>query len=56
MRQVHQGRGITMGHFGLVAGHLADSLAAAGVPEAIVDQILGAIAPLASEIATARSA
>ncbi|BBX31969.1 hemoglobin glbN [Mycolicibacterium mageritense DSM 44476 = CIP 104973] len=56
MRQVHQGRGITMGHFDLVAGHLADSLAAVGVPEAIVDQILGAIAPLANEIATARSA
>jgi hemoglobin len=26
MRQVHQGRGITMHHFNLVAGHLANSL------------------------------
>jgi len=30
MRQVHQGRGITMHHFSLVAGHLADALAAEG--------------------------
>jgi hemoglobin len=32
MRQVHQGRGITMHHFGLVANRLAASLGAAGVP------------------------
>ncbi len=56
MRQVHQGRGITMAHFDLVAGHLADSLAAAGVPEAVVGQIIAAVAPLADDIATARSA
>jgi hemoglobin len=56
MRQVHQGRGITMHHFNLVAGHLADSLSAAGVPEAVVGQIIAAVAPLADEIATARSA
>jgi hemoglobin len=56
MRQVHQGRGITMRHFTLVAGHLADSLSAADVPEDIIGQIIAAIAPLADEIATARSA
>ncbi|MEX3649769.1 group 1 truncated hemoglobin [Mycolicibacterium porcinum] len=56
MRQVHQGRGITMHHFNLVAGHLGDSLAEAGVPEGLVGQIIAAIAPLADEIATARSA
>ena len=56
MRQVHQGRGITMHHFNLVAGHLSDSLSGAGVPGAIVEQIIGAIAPLADDIATARSA
>ena len=56
MRQVHQGRGITAHHFGLVAGHLSDSLTAAGVPEELVAQILAAVAPLADEIATARSA
>jgi hemoglobin len=32
MKQVHQGRGITMHHFTLVAGHLSDALTAAGVP------------------------
>ncbi|GAS94456.1 hemoglobin glbN [Mycolicibacterium canariasense] len=56
MRQVHQGRGITLHHFDLVAGHLSDSLTAAGVPEELVAQIIAAVAPLADEIATARSA
>src|ERR1700758_3810869 len=32
MKQAHQGRGITMHHFNLVAGHLTDSLCAAGLP------------------------
>jgi hemoglobin len=53
MRQVHQGRGTTMHHFRLVAAHLADSLAAAGVPAEVGEQILAAIAPLSNEIATA---
>ena len=52
MKQVHQGRGITMHHFSLVAGHLSDTLAAAGVPSAMVTEILSAIAPLAPEIAS----
>lgn len=52
MRQVHRGRGITMHHFNLVAGHLSDALAAAGVPSKTVIEIVGAIAPLAPEIAT----
>jgi hemoglobin len=55
MRQVHQGRGITMHHFSLVAGHLADALAAAGVPSETVTEILGAVAPLATEIASAEA-
>ncbi|WP_040800978.1 group I truncated hemoglobin [Nocardia higoensis] len=50
MKQVHQGRGITMDHFGMVAGHLTDSLVAAGVPPDLVEQIIGAIAPLAEDI------
>jgi hemoglobin len=53
MRQVHQGRGITMHHFNLVAGHLSASLTVAGVPAEIVEQTLGAIAPLSSDIVTA---
>jgi hemoglobin len=55
MRQVHQGRGITPHHFTLVAGHLTESLTAAGVPADITDQIIAAIAPLADDIATARA-
>ncbi|KAA0111280.1 group 1 truncated hemoglobin [Mycolicibacterium sp. P1-5] len=55
MRQVHQGRGITLHHFDLVAGHLADSLTAAGVPADVVEQIIGAVAPLADGIATANA-
>ncbi|MEU6561955.1 group I truncated hemoglobin [Nocardia nova] len=52
MKQVHQGRGITMHHFNLVAGHLTDSLKDAGVPEGTVGDIIGAIAPLAPDIAS----
>ena len=52
MKQVHQGRGIMMTHFALVAGHLRDALSAAGVPRATVEEIIGAIAPLAADIAS----
>lgn len=41
-----------MHHFTLVAGHLGDALAAAGVPSETVTEILGAIAPLATDIAS----
>jgi hemoglobin len=51
MKQAHKGRGITMHHFSLVAGHLSDSLSAAGVPPETVEEILAVVAPLASEIA-----
>jgi hemoglobin len=52
MKQVHQGRGITAHHFNLVAGHLTDSLTGAGVPAEVVSQIIGAVAPLADDIAS----
>jgi hemoglobin len=52
MKQVHQGRGITIHHFNLLAGHLMDSLTAAGVPEATIAEILRAISPLAADIAS----
>ena len=52
MKQVHQGRGITMHHFTLVAGHSSDALTAAGVPAETATEILGAIAPLAGDIAS----
>ncbi|MGO9153920.1 group I truncated hemoglobin [Mycobacterium sp.] len=50
MKQVHQGHGITMHHFNLVARHLGDALAAAGVPAETVTEILCAIAPLAPDV------
>jgi len=50
MRDAHRGRGIGQRHFDLVAGHLTASLAAAGVPEATVARIIGAVAPLSGEI------
>ena len=52
MRQVHEGRGITMHHFDMVAGHLADSLCAAGLHPDTITEILRAIAPLAGEVAS----
>jgi hemoglobin len=55
MKQVHRGRGITMHHFSLVAGHLAAALAAAGVPSETATEILSAIAPLAPDIASAET-
>lgn len=55
MKQVHQGRGITMHHFNLVAGHLTDSLTAAGVDEQTVGEIIGAVAPLAGDITSGGS-
>ncbi|BBX73744.1 group 1 truncated hemoglobin [Mycobacterium shinjukuense] len=50
MKQVHQGRGITMHHFTLVAGHLTEALTAAGVPSETVTDILAVIAPLAADV------
>ena len=52
MRQVHEGRGITMHHFAMVAAHLADSLCAAGLHPDTITEILRAIAPLADEVAS----
>jgi hemoglobin len=52
MKQAHRGRGITMHHFNLVAGHLSDSLSAAGVPSETVAEILAVVAPLAGDIAS----
>jgi hemoglobin len=52
IRQVHEGRGITMHHFAMVAAHLADSLCAAGLHPDTITEILGTIAPLAGEVAS----
>lgn len=56
MREAHRGRGIGMSHFALVAEHLSAALAAAGVPNETVEQIIGVIAPLAEDIATSAAA
>ncbi|MET9030438.1 group 1 truncated hemoglobin [Nocardia sp. NPDC004168] len=50
LRRVHQGKGITMRHFELVAARLADSLAGAGLPSMIVEEIMGAVSSLAPDI------
>jgi len=50
MRDVHRGRGIRQEHFDRVASHLVAALGDAGVPDAIIARIIGAIAPLAGEI------
>jgi hemoglobin len=52
IRQVHEGRGITMHHFAMVTAHLADSLCAAGLHPDTITEILRAIAPLAGEVAS----
>jgi hemoglobin len=52
IRQVHEGRGITMHHFAMVAAHLANSLCAAGLHPDTITEILQAIAPLAGEVAS----
>ena len=56
MKQAHQDRGIMMYHFALMAGHLKDSLAAAGWPPDTVAQILGFVARLAGDIASDHAA
>jgi hemoglobin len=50
MRQAHQGRGIAQEHFDLVAGHLVAALGGAGVPQPLIGQIVGVVAPLSTDI------
>ena len=50
MRAAHAGRGISRLDFDKVAGHLTRALTAAGVPDELVAQIIGAVAPLADDI------
>ncbi|WP_421845233.1 group I truncated hemoglobin [Mycobacterium sp.] len=50
MKQVHQGRGISIQHFNLVANHLGEALTAAGVPSGTVTEILDLISPLAADV------
>ncbi|GAA0273235.1 group 1 truncated hemoglobin GlbN [Actinomadura nitritigenes] len=50
MKDVHLGRGIERAHFDKVAGHLVAALAAAGVPDATIAEIVAVVAPLADDI------
>jgi hemoglobin len=50
MRDAHRGRGIGQVHFDLVAKYLAESLAAAGVPDDTAGTIIATVAPLSGEI------
>lgn len=50
MKEVHAGRGISRSDFDKVAYHLTGALTAASVPGHLVNQIIGAIAPLADDI------
>ncbi|MEU7769472.1 group 1 truncated hemoglobin [Nocardia sp. NPDC049190] len=56
MRRIHQGRGITLHHFNLVAAHLTDSLRAAGVPGDIAEEVIGIVSNLAPDIVGGSSA
>jgi hemoglobin len=53
MSVAHAGLGITADAFDKVVGHLAASLAEAGVDAETIGQIAGALAPLQPEIVTA---
>jgi hemoglobin len=53
MRAAHAHLGITQRDFNAVADHLVAELSAAGVDSAMIDEVVGAIAPLAGDIVTA---
>jgi hemoglobin len=50
MRKAHAGLAITPAQFGAVAGHLVASLAAFGVPEGVIDQIIAHVAQLKDDV------
>ena len=52
MKSAHAHLGIAQEHFDKVAAHLADTLTELRVPAPIVQEVLGAVAPLAPEIVT----
>ena len=53
MRDAHLGGGITDGDFDRVAMHLTETLLALGVPETLVQQVIGGVAPLRGDIVEA---
>ena len=55
MQTAHAALPIEAAHFGQVAGHLAAALARVQVPQALIDEVIGAVAPLAAQIVNAPS-
>ncbi|MDP1572510.1 MAG: methyl-accepting chemotaxis protein [Vicinamibacterales bacterium] len=55
MAAAHRHLPIAQADFDRVAGHLVDALGAVGVPRALVDEIVAAIAPLAPQIVKAEA-
>ena len=55
MASAHAGLGIGDGDFDAVVGHLAGTLTGLGVPEGMIGQIGGALAPLRDDIVTTPS-
>lgn len=54
MKQAHAHLPIEQKHFERVAVHLSGTLAMLGVPPALMDEVMAAVAPLAGEIVTTR--
>lgn len=50
LQRAHAGRGIQDSHFDRVAGHLVSTLLDVGVPQAMVDEVVGRVAPLRGEV------
>jgi hemoglobin len=50
MKDAHRGRAIGRIHFDLVAKYLSEALGAAGVPDGTAEEIIAAVAPLATDI------
>ncbi len=50
MKMAHTGLAIKQSHFDLVAKHLVETLASLKVPQALIDEVVAGVAPLAGEI------
>jgi len=50
MKKAHETMAIEQKHFDAVAGHLAATLKSLNVAQFLIDQVVGAVAPLAVEI------
>ncbi|OUW16748.1 MAG: hypothetical protein CBD18_06300 [Opitutales bacterium TMED158] len=50
MKEAHASLAIQESHFGLVAKHLIETLAALGVSQDLIDEVVAAISPLKDEI------